>query len=244
MTHQEHSDLRNKVAVITGASSGIGAATARHLHRLGASVVIAARRGDRLKEMADEFGNERVAWAEIDIRRPDHAADLFACAVDTFGGVDCLIANAGVGAYGGILDLSDGEIQDLIDTNLTGTIWTVRHAVPHLIARGGDIVLVSSVAGLRGRPDEAVYAATKHGIVGIAGSLDRELRGCGIRVTAMCPGATDTEFAMGRGRTPGMPQLTTMMRPDDVADAIVYALEQPASLRTLVWSMRSMASEN
>ncbi|MGW7362160.1 SDR family oxidoreductase [Streptomyces sp. NPDC054841] len=238
-------DLQGKVAVVTGAASGIGAATARRLHQLGVHVVLGARRGHRLKEIADELGNERVAWAEVDIREPEQVEDLFSTAVDAFGGVDCLVANAGVGAYGGILDLHDTEIRELIDTNLTGTVWTVRHAVPRLAARGGgDIVLVSSVAGLRGRQDEAVYAATKHGVVGLAGSLDRELRPQGIRVTAMCPGATDTEFAMGRGRTPDMPQLSTMMRADDVADAITYTLGQPTSMRTLLWSMRSIASEN
>ncbi|WP_371680305.1 SDR family oxidoreductase [Streptomyces sp. NBC_01276] len=237
-------DLHGKVAVVTGASSGIGAATARRLHALGARVVLGARRGDRLKELADELGDERVAWAEVDIRSPGQVEDLFSCAVDAFDGIDCLVANAGVGFYGGILDLSDTQIEELVDTNLTGTIRSVRQAVPLLSARGGDIVLVSSVAGLRGRPDEAVYAATKHAVVGLAGSLDRELRQKRIRVTALCPGATDTEFAMGNGRSPGMPELTSMMRAEDVADAIAYSLMQPESMRTLLWSMRSMASEN
>ncbi|WP_019056462.1 SDR family oxidoreductase [Streptomyces prunicolor] len=237
-------DLQGKVAVITGASSGIGAATARRLHALGASVVLGARRGDRLKELADELGNERVAWAEVDIRSPRQVEDLFGVAVDAFRNIDCLIANAGVGAYGGICDLSDTEIEEVVATNLTGAIWSVRHAIPLLTAKGGDIVLISSVAGLRGRPDEAVYAATKHGVVGLAGSLDRELRSKGIRVSALCPGATDTEFAMGRGRLPDMPQLKTMMRAEDVADSIVYVLGQPTSMRTLLWSMRSVMSEN
>ncbi|MEU8461076.1 SDR family oxidoreductase [Streptomyces sp. NPDC029003] len=237
-------DLRGKVAVVTGASSGIGAATARRLHALGARVVLGARRGDRLKELAEELGGERVAWAEVDVRSRGQVEHLFSCAVDAFHGVDCLVANAGVGAYGGILDLSDTQVEELVDTNLTGTIWSVRRAVPLLSARGGDIVLVSSVAGLRGRPDEAVYAATKHAVVGLAGSLDRELRPKGIRVTALCPGATDTEFAMGSGRSPGMPELQAMMRAEDVADAIAYSLTQPASMRTLLWSMRSVASEN
>ncbi|MFG2617345.1 SDR family oxidoreductase [Streptomyces sp. NPDC048507] len=237
-------DLRGKVAVVTGASSGIGAATARRLHALGARVVLGARRGDRLKELAEELGDERVAWAEVDVRSREQVEHLFSRAVDAFRGVDCLVANAGVGAYGGILDLSDTRVEELVDTNLTGTIWSVRHAVPLLSARGGDIVLVSSVAGLRGRPDEAVYAATKHAVVGLAGSLDRELRPKRIRVTALCPGATDTEFAMGSGRAPGMPELQTMMRAEDVADAIAYSLTQPPSMRTLLWSMRSVTSEN
>ncbi|MEV7615051.1 SDR family oxidoreductase [Streptomyces sp. NPDC089799] len=238
------SDLKGKVAVITGASSGIGAATARRLHELGASVALGARRTDRLEELAEDLGNERVVWAEADIRSRSQLEDLFTRAVDAFHGIDCLVANAGVGAYGGILDLSDEQVEELVDTNLTGTIWSVRQAVPLLSGHGGDIVLVSSVAGLRGRPDEAVYAATKHGIVGLAGSLDRELRPLGIRVTALCPGATETEFAMGAGRSPEMPGLGSMMRAEAVADAIAYSLMQPPSMRTLLWSMRSVSSEN
>lgn len=235
--------LDGQTAIITGASSGIGAAAARQLHRLGAQVVLGARRGDRLKELADELGAGRVAWTEVDIRVPEQVESLVSCAVNAFGGVNCLVANAGIGAYGGILDLSDEDVRALIDTNLAGTVWSIRHAIPHFVG-GGDILLVSSVAGLRGRHDEAVYAATKHGIIGLAGSLDRELRPRGIRVTALCPGATETEFAMGRGRTPDTPQLQDMMRADEIAEAISYVLTQPRSMRTLLWSMRSVGSEN
>jgi NADP-dependent 3-hydroxy acid dehydrogenase YdfG len=235
--------LDGKTAVITGASSGIGAAVARQLHALGANVVLGARRSDRLKELANELGQVRVTWAEVDIRIPEQVEALFSCAENAFGRVDCLIANAGIGAYGGILEISDKDVRELVDTNLTGTVWSVRHAIPYF-SGGGDIVLISSVAGLRGRHNEAVYAATKHGIIGLAGSLDRELRSCGIQVTALCPGATETEFAMGRGRTPDMAHLKDMMRPDDIAEAVSYVLTQPRSMRTLLWSLRSAGSEN
>lgn len=235
--------LDGKTVVITGASSGIGAAAARHLHGLGAQVVLGARRVDRLKELADELGSARVAWTEVDVRVSEQVEALVSCAVKAFGQVDCLVANAGIGVYGGIMDLSDQDVRDIVDTNLTGTVWSVRHVIPHLVA-GGDIIMVSSVAGLRGRHDEAVYAATKHGILGLAGSLDRELRERCIRVTALCPGATETEFAMGRGRNPGEARLKDMMRPADIAEAISYVLMQPRSMRTLLWSMRSVASEN
>lgn len=237
-------DFQDKVVVITGASSGIGEATARALYAQGAKVMLGARRGDRLKEIANGMCSSRVAWAEADIRSVEQVRNLFTQAEQTFGRVDCLVANAGVGAYGGILDLNDAQVQELIDTNVTGTIWCVRSAVPLMLAQGGDIILVSSVAGLRGKAEEAVYAATKHAVIGLAGSMDRELRQAGIRVIAMCPGATATEFAMGQGRHPGMPQLQDMMRPHDVAEAIVYAIAQPRTMRTLVWSMRSASSEN
>ncbi|MEU4245063.1 SDR family oxidoreductase [Actinoplanes sp. NPDC026619] len=237
------SALEGRVVAVTGASSGIGEAVARCLHAQGALVAVSARRGDRLKDLAEELGHERVLWRETDVRDAEGMQEFFGAAATEFGRLDAVVANAGAGAYGGILDLSDDDVRRLIDTNVTGTVWSVRAAVPHL-RHGGDLVLVSSVAGLRGRPDEAVYAATKHAVVGMAGSLDRELRPRGIRVSALCPGATDTEFAFGHGREPGMPKLATMMRAEDVAEAIAYVLCQPPTMRTLMWSMRSMASEN
>jgi short-subunit dehydrogenase len=111
-------------------------------------------------------------------------------------------------------------------------------------AGGGDIVIVASVAGLRGAGDEAVYAATKFAQVGLAGGLDRELRESGIRVSTICPGGTATEFAMGAGRTPDMPGLADMMSADDVAAAVATVLMQPRSMRTLVWSMRSIHEDD
>ncbi|MGQ0839192.1 SDR family oxidoreductase [Actinokineospora sp.] len=236
--------MTGKVAVITGASSGVGAATARRLHAAGVNVVVGARRGDRLKELTADLDADRTAWVECDIRRSDDAHLLVETAVERFGGLDILVANAGIGAYGGILDYSDEEIEQIIDTNLTGTIWSVRAAAPHLLERGGDIVLVSSVAGLRGRADEAVYAATKHGLVGLAGSLDRELRGRDVRVVTLCPGAIATEFALSRGRCPEMAGLSEMLRPEDVAEMVHTVTSQPRSMRTLLWSMRGMSSEN
>jgi NAD(P)-dependent dehydrogenase (short-subunit alcohol dehydrogenase family) len=107
-----------------------------------------------------------------------------------FGRVDSLVANAGIGAYGGILDQSDDELVEMINANFTGTVWSVHAALPPMLeAGGGDIVIVSSVAGLRGGADEAVYAGTKFAQVGLAGAVDRELREKGVRVTTMAPAA-------------------------------------------------------
>jgi NADP-dependent 3-hydroxy acid dehydrogenase YdfG len=233
-------DLTDKVVAITGATAGIGAASARALAAEGANVVLGARREERLRELADELGDQ-VAVVTMDVRDPAAAEELVASAVDRFGRLDALVANAGIGAYGGIMDLTDEQLRVMMDTNIAGTVWPIRAAVPRLLdVGGGDIVIVASVAGLRGGGDEAVYAATKFAQVGLAGGLDRELREQNIRVSTLCPGGVATEFAMGAGRTPDMPGLDDMLRAEDVAAAVVTVLRQPASMRTLIWSMRSI----
>jgi NADP-dependent 3-hydroxy acid dehydrogenase YdfG len=233
-------DLTGKVVAITGASAGIGAASARALVAEGASVVIGARRQERLEGLADELG-DHAAVVEMDVRDPDASKRLTDTAIERFGRLDALVANAGIGAYGGIMDLSDQQLRDMMDTNVAGTVWPIRAAVPHFLEAGtGDIVIVASVAGIRGNGDEAVYAATKFAQLGLAGGLDRELREKNIRVTTLCPGGVATEFAMGTGRTPDMPGLAKMLRAEDVADAVVTVLRQPKTMRSLIWSMRSI----
>lgn len=232
-------DLTGSVAAITGASSGIGAATARALVAEGGNVVLGGRRAERITALADELGDAATAVA-MDVRSVEDSGRLVQAALGRYGRLDVLIANAGIGVYGGILDATDEQVLDMIDINVTGTVWPIRAAVPALLESKGDIIIVSSVAGLRGAGDEAVYAATKFAQVGLAGGLDRELRQQGVRVTAICPGGVATEFAMGTGRTPDMPGLEQMLRAEDVAAAIVSVLKQPKSMRTLVWSMRSI----
>lgn len=236
--------LSSTVTAITGASAGIGEATAVAIAAEGGSVVVGARRRDRLDALADEFG-DRVAVVEMDVRDPAGSRRLVDAAIARFGRLDALVANAGIGAYGGIMDLTDQQLSDMMDTNVAGTVWPIRAVVPHFLEAGsGDIVIVASVAGLRGAGDEAVYAATKFAQVGLAGGLDRELREKGVRVSTICPGGTATEFAMGAGRTPDMPGLDEMLRAEDVAAAVVTVLRQPRTMRTLVWSMRSIHEED
>lgn len=237
-------DLTDTVVVITGATAGIGAATARTLVDAGARVALGARRGERLRALVDELGADRAVAVEMDVRRPDDNARLVAAALDTWGRIDSVVPNAGIGMYGSILDHSDEEIDRMMETNYAGTVWTVRAAVPHLLADGGDIVIVSSVAGLRGGGDEAVYAGTKFAQVGLAGSLDRELREKGIRVTAICPAGVETEFALGYGRTAGDPSLAAYMRDEDVAFTVRTVLQQPRSVRTTVWALWSMGQQS
>ena len=237
-------DLTGQVVAITGASAGIGAATAQALIAEGAKVALGARRVERLNEtVAASDGNATAI--EMDVRDPGGSRRLVDAAISAFGKLDAIVANAGIGAYGGIMDLSDETLAEMMDINVAGKVWPIRAAVPHFLEQGeGDIVIVSSVAGLRGEGFEAVYAATKFAQVGLAGGLDRELREKNIRVATICPGGTSTEFAMGFGRTPDMPGLANMMEPENIADAIVTVLKQPKSMRTLVWSMRSIKEQD
>ena len=233
--------LQDRVVLITGASAGIGRATALELLGAGARVVLGARRRDRLEAIEAEHPDGAVA-VEMDVQVPDDSRRLVAAALERFGRVDALVANAGIGMYGGILDHSDADLARMLDTNVAGTVWPIRAAVPAMVDAGaGDIVIVASVAGFRGGADEAVYAATKFAQVGLAGALDRELREKGIRVTTIGPAGTSTEFAMGAGRYEGMPVLETYLKPEDIAFAIRTVLEQPRRVRTQYWTIWSMA---
>jgi NADP-dependent 3-hydroxy acid dehydrogenase YdfG len=241
----EKRDLAGSVVAITGASAGIGQATARLLAEAGALVVLGARRTDRLEALVAEIGPDRALAVEVDVRDPEQCRQLVRRGVERFGRLDSMVANAGIGRYGGIEDGSDDDMTAMLDVNVAGTVWAVRAAVPELKkAGGGDIVIVSSVAGLRGDADEAVYAATKFAQVGLAGAVDRELRQHGIRVSAICPAGVNTEFALGTGRTEGDPALEQLLQPEDVAFQVNTVLEQPRRLRTTLWVMWNAAHGN
>ncbi len=240
MTHEQRS-LRDTVVAISGASSGIGRECARALVAAGAKVAITARRADRLEQLADELGRDNVTVVAGDIALPATSNELVVSALQRFGRLDSIVAAAGVGMYGGILDNTDEELSDMAAANFLGTVWHVRAAVPHFEADGGDVVIIASVAGVRGGGNEAVYAGTKAAQIVFAGAIDRELRERGVRVTSICPAAVKTEFALGKGRIEGDPALDGVMQPEDVAAAVVFTLEQPRRLRTTQWAMWSAA---
>jgi NADP-dependent 3-hydroxy acid dehydrogenase YdfG len=234
-------DLTGTVVAITGATSGIGRETARQLVAEGALVALGGRRTDRLDALVTELGADNAVAVAMDVRSPADNARLVAAAVDRWGRLDSVVANAGIGLYGGILDQTDEQLTTMMDTNFAGTVWTVRAALaPMLAGGGGDVVIVSSVAGFRGGADEAVYAGTKHAQVGLAGSLDRELREQGVRVTLICPAGTATEFAVGAGRTQDDPRFAQWLTPVDVAEAVLTTLRQSRTLRTGIWTLWSM----
>jgi NADP-dependent 3-hydroxy acid dehydrogenase YdfG len=241
----ETRDLTGTAVAVTGASAGIGAATARLLLEAGARVAVQARRRDRLDALVGEFGADKVVAVTGDVREPGAANELVDAAVEAYGRLDSIVVNAGIGMYGGILDRSDEDLQAMMRTNVEGTVWAARAAVRTFReAGGGDVVIIASVAGLRGGADEAVYAATKFAQVGFAGALDREVRADGIRVTTICPAGVETEFAIGAGRTEGDPSLADYLRPDDVAHAVVTVLQQPRRVRTTQWQLWSMGQDS
>jgi len=226
--------LRGRVALVTGASGGIGAAVARSLAEQGVRLGLASRSGG-------DLGIDGSIAAPCDVRDPAAVGAFVEQIVARFGRLDIVIANAGVGAYGPFLELDPGSLEEMLDTNVKGTIYTIRAALPHLLERdGADIVTVASEAGRRGLPFEAVYSASKFAQVGFTRALDHELRPQGVRCTNVCPGGVATEFAMGRGRTPDMPELAGMMSADDVAEAVLFVLTRPRNHRILEMAFRPM----
>jgi NADP-dependent 3-hydroxy acid dehydrogenase YdfG len=149
------------------------------------------------------------------------------------------VANAGVGAYGPFLDLPPEQLEEMIDVNVKGTLYAVRATLPHLLkSDAADIVTLASEAGRRGLPYEAVYCSSKFAQVGFTRALEHELRERGVRCTNVCPGGVATEFAMGRGRTPDMPELAGMMSAEDVAEVVLFVLTRPRNYRILETALR------
>jgi len=228
-------ELKGKVAFITGASRGIGAAVARSLAGEGVKLGLASRSGADL-DLPDALG------LVCDVRDRKQVEDAVADTVKRFGRLDICIANAGVGSYHSLVDLPVEHLEEMIDVNLKGTIYAHRAGIPHLIASGeGDLVTISSEAGRRGLPGEAVYCASKFGQVGLTRALDHELREQNVRCTSVCPGGVATDFALeeGYGRTPDA--LPGMMSAEDVAEIVLFILTRPRNLRILETAIRPMS---
>jgi 3-oxoacyl-[acyl-carrier protein] reductase len=177
-----------------------------------------------------------------DVRDLASLEAIAAATAERFGHLDILVVNAGVGAYGNFLDLPLDQLDEMIEVNVKGAIYSVRAALPHLLrSEAADIVTIASEAGRRGLPKEAVYCASKFAQVGFTSALDHELREQGVRCTNICPGGVATDFAMGRGRTPDMPQLAGMMQPEDVAEAVLFALTRARTHRILEVAFRPVS---
>jgi 3-oxoacyl-[acyl-carrier protein] reductase len=235
--------LAGKTVLITGASSGIGWATALAFAAKGANVVLTARREERLIELRDKIRESggKAAFIAGDATDEATAEECIALAESEFGRLDILINNAGAGNYKNLVDTSVEEYESLMDGNMKSSFLFARAAAPGMIARkSGEILFISSVAGLQGCAGESVYSASKFAQIGFAQSLDAELRKHNIKVGTICPGGVKTEFAVGHGRTEEGVKDSYMMEPYEVADTIVFACSQPPNARILQMTVRHM----
>jgi clavulanate-9-aldehyde reducatase len=226
--------LEGRVAAVTGASSGIGAATATALSRAGATVALAARRRDRLAELAEQLEGP-VSTHEVDVTDEAQARAFIEAAHADHGGLHVLVNNAGVMLLGAVHGADTSEWRRMLDVNLWGLLVCTHAALP-LIAEsgGGDIVNLSSGAGRRADAGAAVYNMTKFGVHAFSEALRQEALHAGVRVTVVAPGFVDTELqghntdpvvlrAMARSRE----QIGDVLNPQDIADAVVYAVTRP-----------------
>ena len=230
------SELNGTVALVTGASSGIGAATAKRLAREGASVALVARRGDRLEEVAGaiqaEGGTALAIVADITSRAGADAAVRQALA--GLGRLDTVVNNAGAMLVGPFADAPEGEWERMVDVNVLGLLYVTKAALPHLIKAAGegprrtaDLVNISSSAGRVARPGTAVYNLTKFGVNGFSEALRQEMQALRVRVSVIEPGNVDTELASHtreelRAGVEAQIQSIEKLQPDDIADAVAY----------------------
>jgi short-subunit dehydrogenase len=238
-------NLAGKVALVTGASSGVGWETAKALCREGVKVVATARRAQRLEQLVAEI-REQGGEAEYYVGDAGlllTAEKATALALQRFGAIDILINNAGQGNYKKLVETSEAEYDELMNANMRSCFVFSRVVAPHFVAqRSGCLLFVSSVAGMQGFANESVYSATKFAQVGFAQALDAELRGFGVQVGVLCPGGIKTEFALGRGRTEQSVADSFMMEAAEVADAIVFACRQSAHTRVVQMTIRNLGA--
>jgi NADP-dependent 3-hydroxy acid dehydrogenase YdfG len=208
--------MADPVFLITGASSGIGAATARHAAREGYRLVLAARSQDKLRALADEVGGLAVA---CDVTSWEDQQRMAAAALDEFGRLDVVFANAGFGAPRGFLESTPEHWREMVLTNVYGAALTIRATLPAVREARGHVLLTGSVAGRRALPG-SLYSATKWAVTAMGESLRLEVDGSGVRVTLIEPGMVDTPFFDNR------PQ--GALEADDIARAVIFAVQQPA----------------
>jgi NADP-dependent 3-hydroxy acid dehydrogenase YdfG len=217
--HWDDAAMAEPVFLITGASSGIGAATARSAAQAGFRVVLAARSVDRLSDLAQELGGpERALAVACDVTEWDQQEGLVRRAVSEWGRIDVAFANAGFGAKRGFAEESPEHWRSMVLTNVYGTALTIRAVLPALRESRGHLILTGSVAGRRALPG-SLYSATKWAVTALGEAARLELNGSGVRVTLIEPGQVDTPFFERRP--------VGALEPDDVARAVMYAVSQP-----------------
>jgi NADP-dependent 3-hydroxy acid dehydrogenase YdfG len=227
--------MSDPVFLITGASSGIGAATAREAAAAGYRLVLAARSAERLADLAAELGgNERAIAVTCDVTEWDQQEALVERALDAFGTIDVAYANAGFGAARGFLKESPEQWRSMVLTNVYGAALTIRATLPALKESRGHLLLTGSVAGRRALPG-SLYSATKWAVTGMGESARQELNGTGVRVTLIEPGMVDTPFFDN--------PVSNALTPEDIARAVMFAVSQPAHVDVNEILVRPTAQE-
>ncbi len=216
--------LAGQVAVVTGASRGIGLAIARRLGQMGARVSLCARNAANLERAASDLraAGIQVLALRTDVTRGDEVASLVSETQREFGPVDILVNNAGIGIFGPFQEQTEADWNAIMDTNLKSVFLVSRAVAPGMIRRKtGHIINIGSLAGKSAFANGAVYCASKWGLLGLTGCMAEELRAHGIRVSAICPGSVATEFSPHAGKDPAR-----MLQPEDVAHAVAALVTQ------------------
>ncbi|MBD3771238.1 MAG: SDR family oxidoreductase [Rhodobacterales bacterium] len=223
-----------KSVIITGASSGIGAATAKRLAEAGAQVMLAARREDRLKQLSDEIG-PNAAWRVTDVTSHNDMLSLAQAAIKHFGKVDVIVNNAGIMPLSPLANRRVDEWDRMIDVNIKGVLYGIDAVLPHMLERkDGHVINVSSVAGLMTNPTSAVYSGTKHAVKAISEGLRKETAGV-IRVTTIYPGKVNTELGLSIKDPDVLAGIGdrfnyTGLEGGDIAEAIHFAIASPRNM--------------
>jgi 3-oxoacyl-[acyl-carrier protein] reductase len=216
--------LAGQVAIVTGASRGIGLAIARRLGQMGARVSLCARNAANLERATSGLraAGIQVLALRTDVTRGDEVASLVSETQRTFGPIDILVNNAGIGIFGPFQEQTEADWNSVMDTNLKSVFLVSRAVAPEMIRRKtGHIINIGSLAGKSAFANGAVYCASKWGLLGLTGCMAEELRAHGIRVSAICPGSVATEFSPHAGKDPAR-----MLQPEDVAHAVAALVTQ------------------
>jgi NADP-dependent 3-hydroxy acid dehydrogenase YdfG len=237
----------NKIVLITGASSGIGEATARVLAAAGMTVVLGARRTDRLRQLADEItaGGGQARVRKLDVTGRADVAAFAQSALDEFGRIDVLVNNAGVMPLSPMASLKVDEWERMVDVNIKGVLWGIAAVLPAMNAQGfGQIINIASIGGLQVSPTAAVYCATKFAVRAISDGLRQE--NDRVRVTSVCPGVVESELADSISDEAARREMAMFravaLQPDAIGRAILHAIAQPADVDTTEIVVRPVAN--
>ncbi|HCY8303562.1 TPA: SDR family oxidoreductase [Staphylococcus aureus] len=216
--------LTDKVAVVTGAGSGIGEAIATLLHEEGVKVILAGRNKDKLQNVANQLAQDSVKVVPTDVTKKEEVDELIKIAQQTFGGLDIVINSAGQMLSSKITDYQVDEWDSMIDVNIKGTLYTAQAALPTMLEQSsGHLINIASISGFEVTKSSTIYSATKAAVHTITQGLEKELAKTGVKVTSISPGMVDTAITAAYNPTD-----RKKLEPQDIAEAVLYALTQPS----------------